>query len=805
MIHDLRLGLRMLLKRPGFSFFALLTLTVGIGANTAIFSVVRGVLLKTLPFGEPERIVRVFTATVEDRRDSFSAADFRDLQRENQSLATLAGYRPLMFAVTPRTGEPVYLEGAFVTVEFFDVLGVAAAWGRTFSSRSADDSRGERLVVLSDRAARDLYGDAGRAVGERPRVDGEAYTVVGVVPAGAAWPQTSRIWVLSTKDVPPSPVDLAQRDAEREVRYFDAIARVKGNVTVTECAQDLHRVGTRLQQRRSTGSERREVLISPLREEIVGDVRFGLLILQAAVGCVLLIACANVSSLMIARASGRQRELAIRAAIGAARWQLIRQLLAESLVLGGIGGWAGLLLGGWLTSALVRLLPATVPRAHEIGLDAVVAAVTFATALAAALLFGTMPALQASRADAASMLKRGGERTSPRTRARAALVAGEIALTLVLLTGAGLLLTSLFNLERTESGMQAHSVTLVSLLLPQARYATGAAQTELYRRVLEGLTDRPGIEAIGVGFPGPLRGSSASGSFDIEGGASDPVRRPFANLAIVSGGYFDAMGIPLVEGRTFGESDRANAPDVAIVNATLAKKYWPGENAIGKRLRFDDSPESPWISVVGVVGDARQLGLAEAPPPIMYFPYEQFALPMTDIAVRSGMPESAVASMVRQRVRELDPDLPADGVRTLAGVLERSLAQPRFRAMIVSAFAGIALLLAAVGVFGLISYSVTERTREVGIRMALGADPGRILRDMMREGVVLTCIGIAFGLGCAVAAARLIRSLLFGVRPADPLTLGTVALMLLVVAALATYLPARRALRVDPVAALRAE
>jgi putative ABC transport system permease protein len=800
-MNDLRYALRTLRASRGFTLAAILTLALGIGANTAVFSVVNGVLLKALPFGEPERIVRVFTIAPDARRSGHSAGDFRDLQQENQSLAALAGYRTSVFAVTPRAGEPMYLDGAHVTVDYFDVLAVAAESGRTFT-RTADGSLGARLAVLSQRAARDLYGSGDRAVGERPRIDGEPYTVIGVLPARAAWPETTRIWVLSPREVPPS-LDLTRSDNDRDVQYFDAIARVKPGVSLAGAAQDLRRVGALLQQRRGSGSERRDLGISPLREEIVGNVRFGLVVFQAAVGLVLLIACANVSSLIIARASGRQRELAIRAAMGAARWQLIRQLLIESGVLGLTGGWVGLLLGAWLTPILVRMLPAGVPRSQEIGLDAVVAAMTFATALATALLFGIMPAVHASRADAASTLKRTGERGSTRARARAALVVGEVALTLVLLAGAGLLLNSLLRLQRTESGLQPDDVTLVSLAVPQTRYPTGASQVELYRRVLEGLTNRPEIQAVGVGFPGPLRRSSAAGSLAIEGRPdADPAQRPYANLGSVSGGYFAAMGIPLVTGRTFAESDSATAPRVAIANLALARTYWPGENAIGKRLRLDDSP---WITIVGIVGDVRQLGLAEEPPAMLYFPYQQFRIPFTEIAIRSAAAQGTIASWVRRELRGIDPDLPLGSIRTLEGVLHGAVAQPRFRAFLVSAFAGVALVLAAVGVFGLISHSVTQRTREVGIRMALGADPGQILRATMRDGVRLALLGIGLGLAGALAASRVIRSFLFGVEPTDPMTLGGVALLLLSVATLATYLPSRRALRVDPVAALRAE
>jgi putative ABC transport system permease protein len=804
-MSDLRYAFRSLAASPGFAFVAIVTLALGIGANTAIFSVVNGVLLRPLPFGEPERLVLVYAVGRDGDRGGHSAGDFRDLLHGNQSLAALAGYRGMLVSVAARPGEPVQLEGAFVTVGFFDVLGVAAAHGRTFSA-AVDRLPADRLVVLSHDAAATLYGSAAAAVGQRPRVDGEAHTVAGVMPPRVAWPEGARIWVLSPKEVPPSPLDVGADENARDVRYFEAFARLGPGVGGEQAREDLRRVGALIQKEHGESAERMSFDIVPLREEIVGDVRRGLLVMQAAVALVLLIACANVSSLLIARATGRQRELSIRAAIGAGRGRLIRQLLVESLVLGLTGGIAGLLLGTWLTALLIRVLPEAIPRTNDLSVDYVVAAVTLVVALATAVVFGIMPALHAARTDAATALKRGGERGSTRAPARAVLVVTEIALTLILLAGAGLLLNSFVRLLRTDSGMRTENVTLIGLMIPQSRYPNGVAQSELYRRVLEGLTARPDIQAAAVGFPRPLRGMRAAGTFYIEGRPSaTEADRASANIGSVSGEYFEAMGVPLIAGRTFAESDGAKAPDVAVVNDALARKYWPGEQAVGKRLRFDNGPEHPWRTIVGVVGDVRQLGLEQDAPPILYIPYGQFPLPFTDIVVRSAAPRSTVASLVRARLREVDPDLPPGETTTLDAVLGLAVAQPRFRAALISAFAVVALLLAAVGVFGLISYSVTQRTREIGIRIALGAQPRQVLGALFREGIVLAAIGTAIGLAGALAAGRLLSSFLFDVRASDPLTLAAVAVLLLAVAALATYLPARRALRVDPIAALRTE
>ena len=509
----------------------------------------------------------------------------------------------------------------------------------------------------------------------------------------------------------------------------------------------------------------------------------------------------------MARASGRRRELAIRSAIGAGRLRLISQLFTESLLLGAIGGGAGLLLGVWLLRLLIRVLPAVVPRASGIDVDPVVTGITVAASLAAGALFGVLPALQGSRANAAEVLQQAGGRSSSRSASgRAVLVVVEIALTLVLLTGAGLLLNSFLRLKAVDSGLQPEHVTVLELALPPSRYPDDTSQAALYTRLLEVLRGRPEVDAAGVGFPGPLRGSNASGAFFIEGRPSvDRSDRPFANLGSVSAGFFAGMGVPLVAGRVFADADGPRDPGVAIASVALASKYWPGETAVGKRVRFDDEPKSPWITIVGVVGDVRQLGLEKEPPPILYIPYRQFTLPFTNVVVRSRAPAGPVASLMRNSLTVADPALAPGDITALQDILDRSVDQPRFRTMLLGAFAAAALVLASVGVYGLVSYSVASRTREIGIRIALGARPGQVLIPLLRDGLRLALAGIAIGLAGAVAAGRLLASFLYAVSPGDPATLITVALLLLAVAVAACYIPCRRALRVDPIDALRVE
>jgi putative ABC transport system permease protein len=800
----MRYAFRTLLASPGFTIVAIATIALGIAANTAIFSVVNGVLIRPLPFRDEARIVKVTTTTRDERDSNHSAGDFLDLQRNNRTLEALAGYRGDVVAAAARSGEPAQFETAWVTSEFFDVLGTPPSLGRPFSRMQGGAAR-ERLVVLGSTAWQQLFGGDAGAIGQTVRINKEPYTVAAVMPQGFAFPEGAKLWLLSPLPVPPSPIEMKDPLTNRDVQYFQAVGRLKAGVTIADAREDLRLVGAAIQQQNPQTSRGRDVRATPIRENIVGSVRDALLVIQGAVGLVLLIACANVSSLLIARATGRRRELAIRAALGAGRWHLIRQLLAESLVLGVAGGIVGLLLSSWLVVLLVKVVPRGLPRADTIGLDATVMVVTIAASLATGMLFGILPALQASRTKASQVIKQAGERGSTRARGRAALVVAEIALTLVLLAGAGLLGNSFLRLQQVDSGFKTEHVTIADLMIPQSRYPKGADQTRVYRRLVEGLGERPELQAVGVGFPGPFHASNAGGSFFIEGLASSPAEKPYAHMAMVSGGYFAAMGIPLLSGRTFMDRDVASAPPVAIVSASMAKRYWPGADPIGKRLRFDDTASDPWFTVVGQVGDARQLGLTEEAPALLYLPYEQFALPFTTVAVRSSLPPGTIASLLKSQMAAIDPDLPFGDINSLQSEVDGNVAEPRFRAILIGIFALLALVLAAVGLYGLISYTVTQRTREIGIRVALGAAPRQVLVPVLREGIVLALVGIGIGLLGAFAAAKALSAFLFRVGASDPLTFGGVALLLLAVATAASYIPSRRALRVDPVVALRAE
>jgi putative ABC transport system permease protein len=799
----LRYAMRTLLKAPGFLAIAIATIALGIAANTAIFSVMNGVLLRPLAFRDEAQVVAVSTTTRNERDSNHSPGDFLDIKRMNRSLQAIAGFREDHVAVSATQGEPLLFAAAWVTSEFFDVLGTPAAIGRPFLG--ADNSAGQKLAVLSHEAWQKLLSGDPNAAGRSIRISGDTYTVAAVMPPGVAWPQKADVWMLSPLPVPPAPITLKDPLTSREVQYFQAIARLKNGVTFEQARDDLRAAGEAIQKANNAG-DGREVRITPIRETLVGGVRDALLVIQGAVGLVLLIACANVSSLLIARATGRRRELAVRAALGATRSHLIRQLLAESLLLGAAGGVIGLLISSWLVILLIKVLPPGLPRADAISLDTTVMIVTLLASLLTGVLFGILPALQASRTQAAQVIKESGERGSARARGRSVLVVAEIALTLVLLAGAGLLANSFLRLQRVDPGFNPENVALGHLMLPQSRYRTAEDRVRLYRQLIEGLSQRGEVRAVGVGFPGPFRATSANGSFDVEGHET-PSRqdRPFAYFATVSGGYFEAMGIPLLAGRTFGEGDRRDAPGVTIVSATLARKYWPGESAVGKRLRFDDDPKAPWITVVGVVGDARQLGMSKEPPSLLYFPYSQFVLPFTSVTVRSSLPTGTVASLMRAQLAAIDPDLPFSEIEPMKTAIDENFDGPRFRALLIGIFALLALVLASVGVFGLISYTVAQRTREIGIRVALGAAPRQVLLPVVREGFILALAGIAIGLAGAILASRALASFLFGVGATDPLTFGGMAVLLLAVATLASYIPSRRALKVDPVVALRAE
>ncbi len=808
MINDLRYAARAFFRTPGFTVVAILTLALGIGTNTAIFSVVNGVLLRPLPYPHTPEIVQVWSTSAGEPKGAHGPADFLEFQRDNHTLLMLAAYREDALTILPPRAEPVRISGALVTTDYFDVFGMPAALGRTFS-RSIDGNAHESLVVLSHAAWTEQFSADPRIVSQRVRINGVPHTIVGVMPASFGYPAGAKAWVLSATDVPLPPLEISGDLLEsRGVHYFMAIGRLRAGVTAEQARADLAVIAESQARRFPESNGGRGVAIQPLRERIVGDVRDALYMLLAAVGVVLLIAWANVASLLLARASGRHRELAIRAALGAGRLRLMRQLITESVVLGGAGAVAGLLAGSWAIALLLKVIPEGIPRTEDIGLDVRVGTVAILVSLACALLFGLAPALQGSRADASRALADADRRSTAgrgRAKTRAVLVVCEIALTLILLVSAGLLANSFVRLQRVDPGFRVDHVTIVRLPLPQSKYPDGARQAAFYQHVLEGIEQRPETESAAILFPSPIEGAHATGTFTLEWQPSSTrADRPFTSIASVSANYFRTLGIPIIAGRTFTEQDRDPAPAVAMVNATFARKYFGGQSPLGKRVRFGDSGDD-WITVIAVVGDSRNVGLQEPPTPLLYLPYHRFPLAFMAFAIRSTASTAAIATLARTTIRNTDPELPMDTIQTLGDVLKESVAEPRFRTLLLGAFALMAVILAAVGVYGLISYSVAQRTREIGIRMALGAQARQVMLPVVREGLILAVAGIAIGLAGSVAMSRVLKDFLFGVDTTDPLTYGLVALLLLAVAMLASYIPSRRALRVDPITALRSE
>jgi putative ABC transport system permease protein len=797
-------------KNPGFTAVVLLTLALGIGGSTAIFSVVNGVLLRPLPYADPDRIVDIRATRVGSAENQAHApADFLDLQRENRSLLHVAGYREDVVDITAAGAEPTRIDGALVTASFFDVFGVPAQRGRV--PAAATDRPGARSIVLSDGAWRERFGGDGNIIGRTLRANGEPHVVAAVMPRGFNWPQGTQAWIMSPLPVPPSPIKAPGELLEqRELRYFNAIGRLRADVSIAQSEDDLRTVAQRLGEKHQA-SAARAFQLQPIREQLVGDVRQGLLLLLAAVGCVLLIACTNVAGLLLARGVARQREVCIRTAIGAGRGRIVTQLLTESFILAVAGGGLGLLVAAWGTAGLVAIIPDSIPRLDEVQVDAGVAMFAIAISCATGVLFGLAPALQTSNANVIDLLRDNGRTAGARgtRRMRSMLVIAEVALALVLLVTAGLMVNSFVRLRSVDPGYGADQVITAEVILPGSRYESVAQQSQFYKRLLEQLDASTLTAGAGLIFPRPFSDSNGQASFELEGVPPLPDRdRPRAALSIATPATFAALGIPLMAGRGFTDGDVEKAPGVVVVNQSFARKYWAGENPIGKRVTFDRRAtvkEVDWNTVVGLVGDTRPRALDVPPQPTVYFSYQQFSLPYMTVVVRRTSDIASAARAIRSAVRRIDPNLPVDEVRTLEASAFETAAQPRFRTYVLSGFAAVSLLLAATGLYGLLSYSVTQRFREIGVRMALGARPRDVLRLVVTEGMTLVAVGTAAGVLAAVAAGRLVSALLFDVSATDPATYGIVITVLGLVAFGACFVPALRAARVNPTSALRAD
>jgi len=802
---DICYGLRSLLKRRAFTAIALLTLALGIGVNSAIFSAVDSILLRPLPLKDPERLVSMWEQTLRDgiQQNEAAPANFFDLQSQTQSFEQIGAYGPDDVNVTG-DGEPERLDGQVVTANVFSILGVAPALGRTFSPNE-DQLGQEHVVVLSDALWQRRFNRDPSIINRAVTLNGESFTVIGVMPRGFFFPEREiELWT-------PWAMEPEQK-AGRGDHYLRLVARLKPGATVAGANAELAGIAQRLSAEYPRTNEGLGFVAHSLHQDYVGNLRLPILILFAAVGLVLLIACANVANLLLAQATTRRKEIAIRIALGARRWTIVRQLLVESLLLAAGGGVLGVLGALWGVAALARLLPESLSKLQNVSIDARVFLFTLGVSVLTAIVFGGVPALLASRTKPGATLSdvaRDSAGGASGRNVRRVLVVSEVALAVVLLVSAGLLIRSFQLLRNVDTGFRTENALTMRMVLPFPKYAKAETRRAFYDEVLPKIKELPGVESAGMITFLPLSFHGMNFNFSVEGQpAPGDTKLPFALFRVVSPDYFRAMGIPLRRGRYFDSRDSADAQPAVLVNRRLAEQYWPGEEAIGKRLKVGplDSPNS-WLTVVGVVGDTRQTGLNEQKLEF-YVPYAQelrsFMAPR-DLVVRTKSDPAVIAAAVRRAVWSVDKDQPVSNVRTLDQVFAAAISQERFQALLLGLFAALALLLACVGLYGVISYAVVQRTHEIGVRMALGAQPLDVLRLVIRQGMSLTLAGLVIGVVAGTFVTRVLTDMLFGVTPRDPLTFAGVPVLLLLVALLACYIPARRATRIDPLIALRSE
>jgi len=806
--NDLRYAIRMLLKKPGFSMVALVTLALGIGANTAIFSVVNAILLRPLNYKNPDQLVLInHNYPKLDLKASVSApgyVHYRDHAQSFESVAAIGGWNVNLTG----TGEPERLQGMAITSNLFHTLGEEAAHGRVFLPEE-DQLGHNRVALLSDGLWQRRFGSDPGIVGKTITLNGESYTVVGIMPPsfrlGSEFGQPSDIW---------SPIgftneQLAPGNLTNE--SLTVIARLKPNVTFQQAQAEMDTIAANLRQQYMPGMDASGwgLALQSLQEFVVGEIRPALYILLAAVCFVLLIASANVANLLLARAAARQKEMAIRVALGADRLHIIRQLLTESVVLALIGGALGLLLAMWGVNLLVALNQTNIPRATEIGLNGRILAFTFGISLLTGILFGLAPALHFSRSDFHGTLKEGGRSGSAdvRGKVRGLLVIAEIALALVLLVGAGLVTKSFIKLQQVDPGFRPQNILAMQLTLPSYKYPEPAQILAFEQQALEQIKALPGVQSVGATSVLPMSGSGSSGSFRIEGRTVEPGQQPpHGDRWSVSSDYLQTMSIPLVKGRYFSDRDAPDAPGVAIIDETMARKYWPGEDPVGKRITFGGDPDNPrWREIVGIVGYVKTKGLEGESRVQYYLPLAQRPVSGTYLVVRTTGDPTSLAAAVRGVIGTLDKDLPVYKVTTMERLVADSMARQRFSMFLLGSFAAVALLLATVGLYGVMAYMVTQRTKEIGIRLALGAQTRDVLKLVIGQGMVLSLIGVGIGLVAAFALTRLMESLLFGVSATDPSVFVIISLTLVGVGLLACYIPARRATKVDPMIALRYE
>jgi putative ABC transport system permease protein len=816
-LQDLKYALRIHAKASSIAPVAVLTLALGIGASVAVFSVVNAVLLRPLSYPEAEKIVipwRLVPPGLKLGYDEFpwGLQDFRLFLDESKTFQNLGAFKSDSFNLTG-AGEPAVMEGLRVSTGFFSALGISPGWGRTFTLEE-DQPGHEHEVILSHQLWQNRFGGSTNIFGKIMNLNGEAYTVIGVMPAGFAFPRAEEmpgsfsfpreadLWVplaLAAAPRPNQPADLA------------VIGRLKPGVTLASAQEEMNVFAKREESQFPKYKGWFNSRVTPLTEQVAGNMHRPLLLLMGAVGVVLLICCSNVANLLLARSLGRKREFTLRAALGAGQFRVIRQLLTESVLLAVGGGLAGTLFAAAGIYGLKTFGPADIPRLREVSLDLRVFAFTMGITLITGILFGLVPAISATRKNLFNSLKEGGQRSSGSAKGstiRNSLLILEVAFALVLVISAGLLMQTFFRLLRVDGGFNPDRVLTFELSLPGSKYNDTDRIVALYQRALPQLQSVPGVRSAAIAYTVPMDGATESGVVRIpDHPVADNQAKPFSNYNIVSPGFFSTVGTPILRGREFLESDTGDSVPVTVINNVMAKKYWPGEDPIGRQLGLG-SLRFPAMTIVGIVADVKQISLREDPGPEMYVPYTQKPYPSMltmHVVLRTKADPISVSGAMKEAVHSLDPDLPVTKVTTLKAIVENSMTRPRFSMLLLGSFAVLALLLASVGLYGVISYSVTQRTPEIGIRMALGANRRNVFGMVLGQGARLIGIGIAIGIAASLSVTHVMASFLYGVQPTDPLTFAAVSALLAGISLFSCYLPAHRATRVDPMIALRYE
>jgi putative ABC transport system permease protein len=815
LLQDLRYGVRMLLKHPGVSIVAIITLALGIGANTAIFSVVNAVLLRPLTYKDPDRLVSLWENVPVQGRWRASPANFHDWKKQNTLFEGMSAYGGSSMSLTGDGGEPEQLVGTRVSSGYFAVVGVEPMLGRSFSTEEYEVGK-DQVVILGNAFWKRRYAGDPNVINRKITLDGSSYTVVGVMPPGL-YPMrpltTGQIDFDESEQHYWTPMSFApQWAAVRSAHVLGVVGRLKPGVTLDQAVAEMNAIGARLAQEYAA-NKGEGIIVNPFMNEVVGNVRTGLITLLVAVGLVLLIACANIAGLLLAQHAARSKEIAIRAALGASRGRLVRQFFLEGMLLSLLGTVAGIGLASLALNVLLKIVTQDIPRLEHVQLDWQVLSFTLLLAIATCLVFGLIPAWHASKPDLHTTLEQSGRTLGAggrRLRLRQMLVVFQVSMAVMLVIGAGLLIKSFWRLQQVDPGFRAERVLSLSLTLPYAKYARPEQVNQFFNQLHDAMSNLPGVQSAAIGYDNPLQ-TNWIDSFEIDGrvaATGSPAKQ--ANVNPIGPDYFVTVGAPMVKGRQFTPQDDPDHPAVVIVNESFVRRYFPSEEPLGRRLKIGP-PERLWrgqrlsgtFEIVGVVRDVKSAGLQAATEPTYYVPATQAPLQDMTLLVRTTTEPTSIVPALRQAVWSIDPNQPISNVNTMEQIVSESISRPRLNTTLMGLFGALALILAAVGIYGLLSYTVTQRTQEMGIRMALGAQVGDVLRLVLKQGMVLAIIGQAIGLAGAFALTRLIRGLLFGVTPTDVTIFIAVTGVLSTIALLACYLPARRATKVDPLVALR--